>query len=52
MKVELKKESQELLGKFIKQFDRFNENLEDVKEMIAPLLGFKIKMKVKQNEQE
>lgn len=44
MKVGLDKENQKLLEKLIKQIDRFNENLEDLKEMIAPLLGFKVKI--------
>lgn len=43
MKVGLDKESQKLLEKLIKQINIFNENIGDIKEMIAPLLGFKVK---------
>jgi hypothetical protein len=45
MKVGLDKKSQELLDKLINQLDRFNDNLEDFKTMIAPILGFKVKKK-------
>lgn len=45
MKVELDEESKSLLERLIDEFSRFNENLEDIKEMIAPLLGFIIKKK-------
>jgi len=43
MKVGLDKGSQKLLEKLIKQISIFNENIEDIKEMVAPLLGFKVK---------
>ena len=43
MKIELEEESQKLIEKFINQFDRLNENLEDFKEMVAPVLGFIVK---------
>jgi len=47
MKIELDEKSQKLLEKFINQFSRLNENLEDMKEMIAPLLGFIVKKEKK-----
>lgn len=43
MEMQLKEEDRELLKALIKEFDRFNENLEDWKTMAAPWLGFKIK---------
>lgn len=45
IKVGLDKENQKLLEKLIKQITIFNENIEDIKEMVAPLLGFKVRKK-------
>lgn len=47
MQVELSNDTMELLEKLVGEFNRFNGNLEDIKEMIAPLLGFIIKKEVK-----
>ena len=39
----INEEDKQLLKELIRQFDRFNENLDDLKTMAAPWLGFKIK---------
>ena len=36
-------ETKELLRDFIKELKVLNENLSDLKEMVAPYLGFRIK---------
>ena len=39
----INEEDKQLLKELIRQFDRFNENLEDWKKMAAPWLGFRVK---------
>ena len=43
MQVSLDEKSSQLLEKLIEQFARFNGNLEDIKIMAAPWLGFIVK---------
>lgn len=41
--INLDKETRELLKEFLKEFKDLNENLSDLKRMIAPWLGWKVK---------
>lgn len=41
-RIDIDKETKELLEEFVKELGVLNEHLADVKTMIAPLLGFKI----------
>lgn len=40
--IKIEKEAKDLIIDFIKELKVLNENLSDIKEMVAPILGFKV----------
>jgi|GEM_PF-4892578 len=50
--VKIDQETKDLLKAFIQEIETLNENLSDIKEMVAPFLGFRVIKKEEKNERK